>query len=458
MVTCSACGAGIPASSRFCVHCGAAVHAPAPSSAQAPVTSGTGRSRKPLLITGAVVAAVIAVGGGALVAQGLLGDDGGRSATGFGAQRQHVSAVTSSPTEAWTWTGSGDGVGLVADGDLLLAQSYDENGTLTRLDPDGDVVWEQELPDGHSLAGLDAGAELVWTYEQWEGVGVGALSTETGEEEWSNPDYSYAHSLGQGRIVASAYEEGDEVDEDGFPIGRYAVAVIDSDGDVLWDRKADHFVADGSDVFLVEDDTLTSLDPDTGEDRWSVQLDLDTEEDLPVRLVVNEGIVAVAGSHEILGLDPEDGRELWQEEDLWGYDALDTLGRHLVVSRSGDSETYEDGEAIVYSAEGELDRVRLDPDEYDFSGIPLRLGDEHYFARSEDGVIYDEELTPVGRFEGDLTPAGDGYYQLFKGELSYRELEGGERWSRQVADEYASVVPLEGKVLVVEDDLVTAYE
>lgn len=465
---CGACGAPSNGSNRFCVNCGATLDPPASAPVQTgPIQTGpaqtghvglqdapaTSRGARTGLIVGAAVLAVLVIAGGAFAASFLLRDGSSPSGARTGAaQQQRVQAVTDSPTEVWSWSADeeGDGTGLYADGDLVLVSNSGGKGVV-RLDADGQEEWA--FPDGVGIQAISAADDRVWVGTYWEDTGFAVLDATTGEELWRNDDWMIDQLLDDGRAWARSYDEDSE---------EYEGAVFDQDGEVLWESEGDSLAVLGDTVLVLDGTDLAGLDLDTGEERWSVDTSVEVDPDYGTgSLAVNDGIVAVSGLSEVAAFDPGTGEELWREGDLYEYSSVSAAGNELVyVVDSGDSEEYVDGEALFFNRDGIVERVRVSPEDYGFYPTTVVIEDQHYLAHSDSGILYDQELKPVSSFKGTIVAAGAGFYQTYRGELSYHLLDGDEKWARQVTDPdgYAEVLPLDGRFLVTESNTVTAFE
>lgn len=403
---------------------------------------------------GGVVLAVLALVGGILGGMALLGGDESppKAANSTQQQRQTVAqAVTSEPTEAWTWTHPDHEYTQIAvTGDILVAYAYEEQG-VTRLSMTGEEMWSH--PSAYSVAAIDEGEGLVYVRTAYEDDGLAALDADTGEEVWENNNESFMSLLDGGRVLTVAWDEDDYQDSTSW--------VRTPSGEELWSYPGFLHVHDGM-LFNLDGTTITRFDPVDGEVRWEVDTELELEEDYEsATLALNDGIVAASGWDEVVGLDPDSGEELWREGGLWDYSDVEPFGTTRVkVARSGDSEAWEDGEVIFFSSAGETRRKSIDPDDYDIWGAPFTVNGKTYVQITEDEVIYDEDLKAVASFDGTITPVGSGFYQHLNGELSFHDLEDGEKWARQVgdSDDSISVVAAPGLVLVINDSTVTAYK
>ena len=462
---CGGCGAPHEGQSRFCVHCGAPrEEAPATSPAQAVTQPPAAPAYAPqprrgrsvprgALVAAAGMAGVLAVGAG--VAVGLQVFSGGDAATTGApstAQRQVVEPVTSQPTEAWAWRSQEDGsASVVADGDLVVVvDSLADQSRVVRLDPDGTEVWENT--DGVWAGGVDESEGRVYVATEWEGPGLAALDADTGEEVWSDDDRNFVATLDDGRVLASYWADDSDTGE---------VAVLDSSGSELWAMPYDSVDTSGDRVVALTDAGLSARETVSGEVAWEADTGLDLY-DTYASLAVTEDLVVVSAGDTAVGYDPASGEELWREDMGFDYDVTVSAGGPGLVYTydSGDSESYEDGEVVFLGVEGVLERRPLDYDECCFSGFGFRQDGQDYFAATEEGIVYDEDLTPVAQFDGEIVPTSTGFYEASNGELSYHLLDGTEEWARQVGepDSYLSVIPLDGQVLVADGPSITAYE
>jgi hypothetical protein len=405
------------------------------------------------VVGAAAVAGVLAVGGGVAVGLQVFGGDA-TTVTGStpSAQRQVVDPVTSQPTEAWTWRSREDGgASVVADGDLVVAtDSLSDQSRVVRLDADGSEAWENT--DGVYASAVDEDEGRVYISTEWEGPGVAALDADTGEEVWRDDDRVFVESLGGGRVLASSWSEDSDTGE---------LAVLDASGTTTWTAPFDNLGSGDDRVVALTGSDLVSRDAVSGDVAWEVDTDLDTT-DTYASLVVTDEMVVVSAGDTAVALDPDSGEELWRETLGFDYDvSVSAGGPGLVYTyESGDSEAYEDGEVVFLGVEGVLERRPLDPEECCFSGFGFRQGGEDYFVATDEGIVYDEDFTPVARFDGEVVPTSTGFYESRSGELSYHLLDGTEKWARQVGDpdSYLQVIPLDGRVLVAEGPTVTAYE
>lgn len=209
-----------------------------------------------------------------------------------------------------------------ADGDLLLV-TVRAGGSVgvVRVDPwSGRVVW-----DWTSGSGVRPRQPADWTWSldeggtvlQVEGVRTVAVSVDTGVE--TEPGRSARRStwrstlqMASGQIVATSLDVSTGVqrvsvlDAEGTP--RFEV-----DGSPWWTPYDDGSVPDAVVIrqetmagALMDDVSLTSVDLDTGEERWSVP----DAYSWPVFLLEGTAIVATAST--VGALDVEAGAWLWQ--------------------------------------------------------------------------------------------------------------------------------------------------
>jgi hypothetical protein len=455
---CGACGAHQTSESKFCVNCGAPQQAPpyAPASPPAMAPAPRRPTRRGLVIAAAGLGGVLAIGAGVAVGLQVFGGGGGADTTGapFTSQRQVVAPVASQPTEAWTWQSALEdgGASVVADGDLVVVvDAMSDQTRVARLDADGEEAWENSEAVWVNAALEDEG--LVYVSTQWEGPGVAALDADTGEEIWRNDDLTFLSPLGDGRVVTSSYSDTADTRE---------LAVLDDTGVELWTADFDDAGVRDGQVVSIADTELTSRDAVSGEVSWEVDTGLVLDEESYTSLAVTDELVVVSAGDTAVGFDPDSGEELWRENPGFEYGVTVAVGGPALVYtyEGGDSESYEDGEVVFLGVEGILERRPLDSDECCYSGFGFRQGGEDYFASTEEGIVYDEDLTPVAHFDGQIVPTSTGFYETRNGELSYHLLDGTEEWSRQVGDpeSYVDVIPLDGRVLVAEGATITAYE
>lgn len=453
---CGSCGAPQTGPGSFCVNCGAPLGQPdvasfpGPAPLPTPAPRPPGSRRRHALIAGGAALGLVVVAGGVALALKLGGDGSSSDRAGTGSsQLREVSAVTESPTQSWTWTSSesGEGLGTTADGDLVVVSNA-ETGEVTRLDAEGTEVWRG---DGVFVQSLDAANDLVWVSTEWEGDGFAALDAETGAELWRKSDFNFSNRLADGRVWATRFSDASQT---------YEGAVFDTDGQALWELDADSFLVAGNDVVRVEGDEVSVLDAASGDERWAVEPGLALDPDYPaLRVATTDEMVVVNGVDTVVAYDLESGEELWTETDDYGSSSFSSAGGLAYFQFSGDSDTYEDGRCVVFDTTGLIETVTFAYDDY-FSLSHLLVGGDDYYTDYNSGIVYDRSLQPVSSFDGDVVPAGQGFYQVFNGELSYQLLDGTEKWARQVGDPdgYAQVTPLDGRLLVTQDDAVTNYE
>jgi outer membrane protein assembly factor BamB len=469
---CGSCGAPTNPAARFCTGCGAAQptaspQQPIPSQPipsqpipsqpipsqpipSQPVAAQTTRSRRTALIAGGAGLGVVALAGGIFAAVTLMGGDGDKDRA-LGRHEAVASAVTSEPSQAWEWRADDRDSGAYPRvlGDAIFVQD-DVSGTpLMRLSTAGEEMWTND--DAAGVSFVDVNSDRVYAWTEWEDLGFAVLDLDSGETLWQDDDWNIASLLDDGLLHVTAYD---------YDMDQSSYGVMDKDGEVLWQQDWGSWTEHGGSLYRHDGDTVARIDARTGEVEWEVDTEVEIWEEWDEALAVNGGIVAMSGSEEVVALDPETGEELWREDGLYDFGSVESFGTTLVtISRSGDSDSWTDGEQIFFNRDGIVERKPLDPDESSLYGYdPFILDGTTYVPI--DGIIYDEALDLVTSYDGTIAPAGKGYYQLLNGELSFHELEGKELWARQVGDSDSSqqIDPLPGMVIVSDGETITAYK
>ncbi|MEQ1785436.1 MAG: PQQ-binding-like beta-propeller repeat protein [Acidimicrobiales bacterium] len=263
---------------------------------------------------------------------------------------------------------------------------------------------------------------------------VVALDKSTGEERWDERAGAgtpvHLSILGDQVVVVSNAPGGDE-----FSVDESEVVSLSADGDEQWSLEADGQAYQASSLggALVvegfEDESYTiSVDPGSGEERWSEE----------GRLVGHRGAsAALVLTDQVSVVDVDDGRQRWSE-DLGDYSAAGLVGEVVVIA---------DSEDIVglSLADGE-EQWESDPGVGEVYGFQS-AGPDNLLVFGEDGfavigssgqAIWDDEayqITPLERSgEAGLLvdrSEGDG------AELSVVRTSDGEEISSERARDHA---------------------
>lgn len=409
---------------------------------------GPGRGRRALVLAGVVGLVVVAAG---VAAAYLLTRGDGDVIVGGGSM---PASVTSEPTEAWSESFS-QGIELVAIGDILVVGDP-EDGTFAALDEDGEEIWSTRTVDDYSYPRAVPGDDEHVLGAAYESSGVAMYSLDDGEELWRDDELGYVAGTADGRVLAhrGGFEEGDSVD----------LVALDADsGEELWafndvDGSA---VADGS-VYALSDGEVVRLDPKTGEERWSRDLDLGAD-DYPSLIAVDEYVVAFTYGAGAVAYDADDGTEIWtyrpRDSDASVIVGAMSSGRVYVNETTYDDDVTEE-KVTVFDADGEVGELDNDRDE-SFYATAFRSDGEDYLLNLGDGSLFDGELGRIGRYDGQLAVADGGVYSLETGELAFYELgESTSAWEidvEEAVDETERAIAGDGTVYVQIGDTVSAY-
>lgn len=227
----------------------------------------------------------------------------------------------------------------VVVGDTLLAASGDALAAV-RL-PDGKELWKFGGGSG-SRAPVVAGGSVLWLSTTEDGNALDALDLDNGEKLWRAP------LPGAGGVISKG----------GTAYTNPAAAFDLVTGETLWrteggDRPANGgpALSDSGDVLFVgsgaaggEPGSVSALDTDNGEERWSVGLDDDAVNPTD-RLWASGGLViAPLLSGDVVALDAATGEEEWRYSP-----PVARLGN--VTVRGGDVWfALQDGEVLALDA------------------------------------------------------------------------------------------------------------
>lgn len=478
MPFCVACGQSNSDAVRFCTSCGvqvapSAAAAPTPSTTPPPVSvqspvppwqapEGTsaefgpaaaapkkGRGVMVLLIAVAAVVVVVAgIFGGRMLLAGLTGGGGGTSSSWNGGTQPLGSAVTSEPEEVWSWSGADYEASVMAAGDRTIVSYFTDDGAaLVALDSDGEEEWQIEPDHTDRLAMVAPEEELALLGPYEEGTGIEARSTKDGSLEWWEADLYPVAVTSEGVLGA---------DSDG------GIALLDFAGKERWSDSSDRYQIVDDAVYLLDGTEVRKVDLGSGDEKWSVDSDLDIAVDYDsLEMAASEQIVVLAGDGSAVAFAASDGEELWTEDYYPDEYSLSGVGRELVaIEELGDSEESIAGEITFYDADGERGDIDVDSEEY-FYARAFEFGGDSYILDDGSGRIYDDQLEELGRFDGYLTPADGGIYGVEDDELSFYEIDQNQAvWSIDIgsSDEGFSLVPVDDAVIVVSEGQVTRYE
>jgi len=473
---CGACGAELSVPPpAFCIHCGTRVvtasttagSAPPPSPPHPPPSYqpstqnypqqtyvsapetlgqlGPRRSRR-WPVVAAVVLVLVLVAGGVAVLTLLRGSGSGHTADGS----MLPEAVTSEPKAAWTFDYSGSYAQVTGAGDLVVLA--DEDGDVAALDSDGERVWSNDdeyvgyvvaVPDHDDVVVVAGG----------EGGGVGALSTDDGEQLWWQ-DSGYPLAIDdEGLLLGDGAEDSDTSD----------VAWVDSkSGEEKWsiDDVGSTDVAEDA-VYLVVADELRRVDASSGRVSWS--LDLSVDDDEYVGLASTSEFVAVSVGNEVTAYDAGDGERLWsasaEDPSVDGFDD----DRVYISETTYDEDTDDsDTSVTVYGRAGDGEDLSIGSDDY-FYGIGVEAGGSSWFVAYSSGEVFDDDLQRVGRYgsdEANLTVADRGLYVHDPGQVAFYEYgQGKPEWTIDIPDseDGVSVSAVDQGVVVEADGELTMY-
>ncbi|MFE1396193.1 PQQ-binding-like beta-propeller repeat protein [Nocardiopsis alba] len=224
------------------------------------------------------------------------------------------------------------------------------------------VGWEWRAPEGTEITVLPIPVGVAVL----DGEGVTALSGTTGEELWEH------HEPG-GEVVGRVSDDGDRLSlhvEDSEE-GRVRMLLLDAvTGELLTealfepDEESTADLRDSStpvrgalnssteDLWFVrEGDTVYARDLEQGDERWSVSLGEECEDQGSVGdMAIVEGAVVVSStchggedelyvesadfSSRLIALDAESGEELWRDEGRYGLFPAASIERSLTVYSS----------------------------------------------------------------------------------------------------------------------------
>ncbi|MGD9959425.1 PQQ-binding-like beta-propeller repeat protein [Nocardioides sp.] len=469
---CGSCGGQLSPGAKFCTVCGSPVQ-PAETPIQAPPRAAASasweqqaprgvRRRWPLVLAAGVAVTLVMVGGAVFVA--LQGGSDGESVGDNGVAAPLVKAVTSEPEEVWDWrVPHQDDYGyatIKVVGDRTLVGYPTDSGSLvTALDDQGDTVWEIEPDHLDWLNAAVPGTDnfLLGPYE--DGSGIEARSVKDGSLAWWFEDGNAVAETEAGvlYVVWSDYDE--EVTDYTQELG-----LLDGEtGEEIWTDEAEAWQVHGDDLYLTDGEEVRSLDMASGEENWSIGVDVDLDVDYPVlTLAAVKDMVVVGGTDRAVALSSKDGAQLWDQslgsDESGPYRATS----HLVyLEQSTDSEEFEDGEVRFFDSQGVAGSLPVDVDDYSFGSSTFDMGGVSYLIDSNNGLLYDEDLKVLGDYPGYLTPVSPGLYSTDEDELSYYEIgTSSPVWTLRLdgADYGIEVAPADGAVMVHEGDRVVRYE
>ena len=475
---CGSCGAQVSATASFCSSCGQPIVQAAQPTIPQPVIpqpvipqpvipqpvipqpvipqpAGTEwshaqppqqRGGRKGVVVGAVLAVLVA-GGGGFAAMKLLGGGGGDLADGG----KLPSAVTSDPEVAWTYDTDGEYASVTSSGDTTFV-SLSDSGEIVALDKDGEELWRTGSDDASYGYGYVLPDEDLFLVQGYEDYGVGVLSLDDGEELWFDESGGSAYRMVDGGLLVSTYDEDDSTTE---------VSVLDPEtGEAQWSTSnVDTTAATEDSVFVVVHEELKCLESSSGDEKWSVSLDVDSDDYPSVTAV--EGMVAVSAD-EVTAYSTDDGEELWSkdgggEESSIYANAFTTDMLYVDESDYGGDETEQT--ITVFDTEGE--RGELDVDEEEgFYGHGFEAGGTSYFLNTSDPSLYNDELERLDTYDGEVIASDKGIYSLDDEKLRFYEFDDSSAaWELDVesGEDYGKVYAGDGVVYTLIDAELTAY-
>lgn len=286
-------------------------------------TTATGHQRRPL-----AVAATLIAGFAALVMIITLTSDDGEVMFVEGIRTPLAAPIESEPEEVWRWS-SGHGIDLAEateTGELLVTV---DDGTTVLVDGSGEPKWTVEAQG--DFAGQVPGSDVIVIGELPERsvaredvepsmFRLTAYAIETGKELWQR----------RGRVLVGLVGDALAVLELGTARTAGELRIIDPEtAETKWAvPRPDTLAATTDALYVLRGKELTALDTDSGDEQWTVTLDLESRTEQQGwlgELAATERFVMVAGS-EVVGLAAEDGDELWREGGR-GRDASARIGR-----------------------------------------------------------------------------------------------------------------------------------
>ena len=156
----------------------------------------------------------------------------------------------------------------------------------------GEVVWTSSVPAYHSTPALSDGKMTVATNR-----GITAISTETGDVAW---EYEVSGRFSKRFLLRDYIVSSPVVCEGNIVVGTMPYQFLVADG--IWIDKRD-------DLYVI------CLDEQNGKEKWHVKTVLGVRSSP----CISNGKVFVA-SREILCIDLEKGKIIWNSEDKYPYD------------------------------------------------------------------------------------------------------------------------------------------
>jgi hypothetical protein len=366
--------------------------------------------------------------------------------SGGGDASDPVRAVTSRPSLDWTYTASGDLGSVVGVGDDELF-TLTGDGELAAIDGDGEERWTTSVDESDDAGWLFAPPDLDVVLVLASGIDdgtwhVAAYSRKDGRALW-DVDGRPVRVAGD-RVLLADDETLRRID----PMTGEEEWSVDIDGDAASGEEA---------VVVVRDGALVRLDPATGEERWTAQLEGGVDaEDYPRVTVVDSFVVFSNDADGAEAFDLASGDALWTADPGADGVVVGTTSRDQVYVAETD---YESDEALVriFDREGETDSFRS-PESYFYGDVPD--GGTSYLV-DLDGRIYDEDYEQVGtEHEGSLAFVEGGLYELHDGRVDYFEFAGTEPvWTLDGLGESdeLSLDATDGRVLVTDGDRLSSY-
>lgn len=396
-MNCAKCGTPSHPNDAFCGRCGAALPGLSMSghddgiatpSAATPSTSGLaaeagsspGRrfEQARWVLFGTTVVAVVLIGAALLI---VMRADGG-DVTSTPSVESLPAPLLETPREQWRVDFDLDPVAVEVVGDAVVAleQEVGSNFELRALSlATGDERWsadidfalEEDEPvsgDIYAVAGLlVADLSSGFANEGFDSTRVVAFDLTSGEQEWSRDfDGAYTRVVGDDLFVHEA--------------GPNRLNRLDlTSGEPLWRAHLSRYEATGERIVGLDGDQLVAIDSASGDQRWSVEIDLDDASN-SVSMFVSAGVVAVTpfSSSDVTAYDVDSGQELWHHR-FGDFNRVRTAPGVFILIRN------TDGIEVVEAADG---AYRFDVPEVAY-GMTFGTGPQSYLL-----LVVIEETPP----------------------------------------------------------------
>lgn len=348
-------------------------------------------------------------------------------------------AVASEPSLDWSWDAPSTIDTITTDGKTTYALT---DGSLFALDEEGDELWDVEVDDAEYVGSVDPQSDLISLSGSEDGESL--RSTSDGHEVLST----------EGDIVGVIDDNAIVSEED-------EVRSINLEsGKVSWSTELGDYVAVDRDTVLVLDDGRLRRLTQSGEEQWSVDVDVSVDESTD--LTIADDFVVINGMDTAVALADDDGHELWSADTSEDGGRVGLMFPDAVYVQknafSFDDEESEDTTVVIYDRDGRI--ASIDPESSFFFAFPVRSGRDVYAFDFGGGVFYDREFERVGRsHDGTVQPVDGGLYELSEGRVRFfRNDDSSSAWT--LSDEFgdeAQVSAGDKRLLIADGSDLLSY-